>query len=318
MKLYFVTSNPHKIKAAKKLLKDVVDIQSISFELPEIQGDSRSVAIRKAQDAYQKIGEPLIIVDSAFKIKALNDFPDSYANYVEHTLKDDGILKLMKDVDNRSASYVDTLVYIDKYGLEIFENETLGTISKESLQGDFEPFDKIFIKNEDQYPIAYYDKQADTIYENDTYLKLKEFLEKRHVARGITFFDDKVLLLHRIRKENSEYLEYYAIPGGGKEDKETLEDAVVRELKEEASIKVKINSYLGKETYATGVCYYYFTEYQSGSIELGGEEKAQNNPDNFYEIKLIKVSELPKIETLGIAKDMILKAYNIFKDNQNK
>ncbi len=318
MKLYFVTSNTHKIKAAKKYLEDIVEIQSISFDLPEIQGDSRSVAIKKAQDAYQKINAPLIIVDSSFRIKALNDFPDAYANYVEHTLKEDGILKLMENIKDRRASYVDTLVYIDKYGLEIFESETEGTISLESLKKDAEPFDNIFIKNGDEYPVAYYDKNADTIYENPTYLEFKEFLQKRHVARGITFFDDKVLLLHRIRKENDKYLEYYAIPGGGVEENESLEEAVVRELEEETNIKVKINSYLGKETYAIGVCYYYYTEYQSGDIELRGEEKEQNNPDNFYEIKLIKVKDLSKITTLGIAENMILKAYDIYQNNQNK
>ena len=138
---------------------------------------------------------------------------------------------------------------------------------------------------------------------------LKKFLEKRKVARGITFFDDKVLLLHRIRKGN-ELLEYYAIPGGGVEENETMEEAVVRELKEETSIDVKINSYLGMEAYDMGVCYYYVTEYKAGEIQLGGEEKAQNNPDNFYEIELVPTSNLDKIKIYGFGVEMIKKALN--------
>ncbi len=310
MKLYFVTSNPHKIKACKKVLDGIVDIQSISFDLPEIQATSREVAIRKSKDAYQKLQSPLIIVDSAFQIKALDDFPDAYANYVEHTLKDTGILKLMEGETDRRASYLDTLVYIDKYGYQVFEDETKGLISETSYPGVGEPYDKIFIRDGDEFPVIYYDNLGDTIYENKTYLMLKEFLEKRKVARGITFFDDKVLLLHRKRREGNEILEYYAIPGGGVEENETREEAVVRELKEETSIDVKINAYLGMEAYDTGVCYYYVTEYKTGEIELGGEEKAQNNPDNFYEIELVPITNLDKIKIYGLGVEMIKKALN--------
>ncbi len=314
MKLFFVTSNPHKIKAARKYLEKSLEIQSISFDLPEIQGTSRDVAIRKAKDAYKKIGKPLFIVDSSFKIKALNDFPDAYASYVEHTLKDTGILKLMEGETDRRASYVDTLVYIDKYGYQVFISETKGLISDTSFEGSGEPFDKIFIRNKDQFPIAYYDNLGDTIYQNKTYLKLKEFFQKRKVARGITFFDDKVLLLHRKRTEGKERLEYYSIPGGGLENSETPEDAVIREMEEETSIKIKINAYLDFEEYDTGVCYYFYTEYQSGEIALSGEEKEKNNPDNFYEIALVPVNELTNLKMYGLGISMIEKAYKIYQN----
>ncbi len=318
MKLFFVTGNPHKIKAAKKYLDGLVELQSIQFDLKEIQAPSRIVAIRKAQDAFKRLGVPLIVVDSSFRIKALKDFPDAYAHYVEETLKDDGILKLMDGEKNRTASYVDTLVYIDKYGYQVFESETKGKISEESFKGEGEPFDKIFIRDKDQYPVAYYDNLGDTIYENSTYFDFSNFLKKRRVSRGITFFGDKVLLLHRKRKEKNKYLEYYAIPGGGIEKDETPEMAVIREVKEETSIDVSLKEYLGMETYDTGVCYYFYTEYKSGEIELGGEEKENNNPDNFYETSLIKIEDLKKITTLGIARDMILKAYEHYKNNQDK
>ncbi len=142
-------------------------------------------------------------------------------------------------------------------------------------------------------------------------------MEKRKVARGIVFFKDQVLLLHRIRKEGNKYLEYYAIPGGGIENLETKEEACIREVKEETSIDVKINLYLGMEEYDRGIAYYYLTDYISGEVSLGGEEKEQNNPDNFYEIAFIKIADLDKIMIYGLGGEMIKKAYKIYQKANN-
>ncbi len=131
----------------------------------------------------------------------------------------------------------------------------------------------------------------------------------RKVARGICFIEDKVILLKRIRKENNKYLNYYAIPGGGIEEGETNEEACIRELKEETSLDVTINSFLGMEEYNTGICYYYKVNYLGGTPILGGEEKERNNPDNYYEIQLIDVHDLDNIFIYGKGKDMIKKAY---------
>ncbi len=64
----------------------------------------------------------------------------------------------------------------------------------------------------------------------------------RNRAGGILIEDNKVLLIHRIKKINKQSVEYYVIPGGGIEDGETLEDCIIRELKEEVGIEVKVIS----------------------------------------------------------------------------
>ncbi len=142
-------------------------------------------------------------------------------------------------------------------------------------------------------------------------------LKKRSVSRGITFFDDQVLLLYRRRKENNKILEYYAIPGGGIELNETKEEACLREVKEETSIDVKINTYLGFEEYETGVCHYYLTDYLKGNIKLGGEELEKNNLDNYYEIRLINLKDLDKVFIYGLGLQMIEKAYKIYQNQKN-
>jgi 8-oxo-dGTP diphosphatase len=132
---------------------------------------------------------------------------------------------------------------------------------------------------------------------------------KRVVSRGIIFIDDNVVLLKRIRKENDKYLQYYAIPGGKVENGESLEQACLREIKEEVCLDVTINKYLGSEEYETGICHYFKVNYQGGTPILGGEEKEHNNKDNYYEVKLININELDNIFIYGQGNNMIRKAY---------
>ncbi len=131
---------------------------------------------------------------------------------------------------------------------------------------------------------------------------------KRVVSRGIIFIDDKVVLLKRIRKDGHNYLHYYAIPGGGVEGNESLEEACIREIEEEVSLKVSIHSYLGMEEYDTGICHYFQVNYLGGTPILGGEEKERNNPDNYYEVVLLNDKEIDNIYIYGKGIEMIKKA----------
>ena len=85
--------------------------------------------------------------------------------------------------------------------------------------------------------LIYIDQYGYLVYEKNIYEKIFNFLKKRKVARGITFIDDKVLLLKRVRRDGEKILNYYAIPGGGVEKDETKEEACLREIEEETNIK---------------------------------------------------------------------------------
>ena len=131
---------------------------------------------------------------------------------------------------------------------------------------------------------------------------------KRIVSRGIIFIDNKVVLLKRIRKEGNKYLNYYAIPGGGVENNESLEDACIREIQEEVNLHVTIDKYLGSDEYETGICHYYKVNYLGGIPTLGGEEKERNNPDNYYKVELIDLKNIDSIFIYGKGIEMIKKA----------
>lgn len=61
-------------------------------------------------------------------------------------------------------------------------------------------------------------------------------------ASGVCIHDNKILLIHRINLEKRQgEQEYYVIPGGGVEDGESIEDAVIREVKEETNVDVTVD-----------------------------------------------------------------------------
>ena len=138
-----------------------------------------------------------------------------------------------------------------------------------------------------------------SIYENN----------KRVVSRGITFINNDVLLIERYKKENNDLLHYFTIPGGGVEEGETYIEAAIRETLEETCVETELIEYLEREDYGSGICYWHYLKYISGTPTLGGEEKIRNNPDNSYKVVLININDIDKINILGRGRDLIKKCY---------
>ena len=134
-------------------------------------------------------------------------------------------------------------------------------------------------------------------------------MKKRVSARAVIIEDDQVIAMFRKKKqEDGTHKEYYVIPGGGVEENETLEEACVRELKEEYNVDINVLGYLGKEENETTISHIFHAEISNGIPALGGEEKDKNNEDNYYEIKRININELDKININ--ASEFIKKANN--------
>ena len=58
---------------------------------------------------------------------------------------------------------------------------------------------------------------------------------------GVVQMNDGFVLMHRKNViRNKDYQEYYTFPGGHLEEGETLEEGVIREIKEEFGIHVKV------------------------------------------------------------------------------
>lgn len=125
-------------------------------------------------------------------------------------------------------------------------------------------------------------------------------MAKRVGSRAVIITDDKLLVMFRRKKgDDGSIQEYYVTPGGGQEENETLEETVVRELKEEFNVDIKIIGYLGKKENEKSINYFFHCEIINGTPKLGGEELERMTSDNFYEVREVPIKEIDNIELIG-------------------
>lgn len=127
----------------------------------------------------------------------------------------------------------------------------------------------------------------------------------KKTARAIIIENDKLLVFFRKKMKDDKIITYYAIPGGHLEENESLEDTVIRELKEEMNLDIELIEYLGMLNVDSKEEYYYYAKIIGGELKFGGEELERNSFDNFYEIRWLPIEE---IDNSGIrAVDLIKK-----------
>lgn len=116
-------------------------------------------------------------------------------------------------------------------------------------------------------------------------------------AVGVVIKDGKLLTIWRYR--NGE--EYYTLPGGTMEDRETPESALVREMFEETNFKVEVgeklmeyfNTYLQPRTDR----YYLITKF-SGVLKMGAPELTHQSRENIFRPEWIDISKLGEINLM--------------------
>ena len=123
-------------------------------------------------------------------------------------------------------------------------------------------------------------------------------------SRAIIIKDNKLLVFFRRKIRNGKEVTYYAIPGGHVEENESLSDCVIRELKEEMNIDIRIISYLGNIIVENKEENYFHCEIIGGELKFGGEELERCTDDNYYEIRWL---DLNKID------DSDIRAINLIK-----
>lgn len=133
-------------------------------------------------------------------------------------------------------------------------------------------------------------------------------MEKRISSRAIIIEDGKLLTMFRRKtKKDGSVKEYYVIPGGGLEENETLEENVIRELKEEFNVDIEIIKFLGTEEYDDTVANYFLCKIVKGIPKLGGEELERMTSDNYYEVRYIDIKDIDSYDIN--AKNLIKKEY---------
>jgi 8-oxo-dGTP diphosphatase len=121
----------------------------------------------------------------------------------------------------------------------------------------------------------------------------------------ITFLPDKILL---IKRRTVPFKGYWALPGGRVESGETVEQTIVREVKEETGLDVAVVRKIGEyheQGVQDGVEYDYYPACFLVNV-VGGEIRKQES--EIEEIKLFSLNEVPAtlaFEHAQMIKDLV-------------
>ena len=127
-------------------------------------------------------------------------------------------------------------------------------------------------------------------------------------GRAVIIEDGKVYTIFRRKVTDGVAKEYYVLPGGGQEEGESLEETVIRELKEEFDVDIEILGYLGSNEYKDTVGYYFHCKITNGTPTISGEELDRMTEENLYEVRLLDLDKLDDLD--APMRELISKAVN--------
>lgn len=147
--LVFASSNRHKYSEARQILGSLgIKLGFFRCRLEELQSDSLAkIAAGKAKDAFSRCKRPVIVEDAGLFIDSLGGFPGPYSSYVQDTIGNRGILKLVGS--KRSARFVSVVTYCDGRLLKSFDASVSGHISRRQ-SGSGWGYDPIFVGSDSE------------------------------------------------------------------------------------------------------------------------------------------------------------------------
>ena len=153
-KIVFATSNQHKISEAKAILLplgyEVISLKELNIELDvkETGTTFQENSMIKAMYIYEKTHLPTIADDSGLEISALHNFPGIFSARflydMDYTTKNNYILHMLEDVDNRKARFVCALSYVDDNVSKVFTGYIYGRIADHIIGENGFGYDPIF------------------------------------------------------------------------------------------------------------------------------------------------------------------------------
>ncbi|KAI8050830.1 inosine triphosphate pyrophosphatase [Syncephalis plumigaleata] len=109
--LTFVTGNKNKLAEVKATLDGIINVVSAKVDLPELQGDPRTIAEEKCRLAAQQVNGPVITEDTCLCFNALNGLPGPYVKWFMDKIGHDGLNRILAGYEDKSAYALCTFGY---------------------------------------------------------------------------------------------------------------------------------------------------------------------------------------------------------------
>jgi XTP/dITP diphosphohydrolase len=139
-----ITGNQGKAREFADLLG--LDVTAVKEELTEVQAlDVADVVTRKAEEAYAKIGAPVLVDDTGLTLHAWNGLPGALIKWFLDTVGTGGILQMAAGVGDRAATVTTALGYADAAGVRVYTGTVHGQLATVERGHSGFGYDCIFI-----------------------------------------------------------------------------------------------------------------------------------------------------------------------------
>ncbi|MFZ2470510.1 MAG: XTP/dITP diphosphatase [Methanothrix sp.] len=174
----FVTSNKGKHIEAQAILGDLVQ-KDIGYT--EIQADTLDeVALYGMKEVAARLEGPVMLEDAGLFVEALQGFPGVYSAYVQKTIGNAGILRLMEDRENRLAYFKSVVAYAEPgLGTVMFSGEVHGQIGFEPRGKKGFGYDPIFYVGDESLAEMDLEKKNQISHRAKSMRALKKWLDSR-------------------------------------------------------------------------------------------------------------------------------------------
>lgn len=282
MKLLIATTNKGKLKEIRHIFSDadlellsLADVEKMDEPL-EDAGTVEGNALIKAKYYAEKTGMVALADDSGFFIPALNNWPGAEAAYVCEGSDADKracILKKMEGIEDRAAYWLQASALYDpiRSSAHITYGRTDGVITTEDLTDvgihtyGFNGIFRVDGTGKTYAEMGMAEKNANS-HRGKALQQMRYHLSNTYNRKSIVVplalivKDGKLLMNLRNDPHNPAYHQKWEFPGGGVRFRETPDEAVIREAKEETGLDLQIVEKLG--------VYTEFREEEWGKLQL--------------------------------------------------
>ena len=139
-----VTANPGKLAEARRLAGRL--FEAVDLDLPEIQSlDLHEVLAAKAEEAWRRIGRPLVVEEAGLELAALNGFPGPLVKWMLQAVSAAGLAKAAAAFGDPRATARCALLYRDAERTVVAEGVTEGTLVLPPRGGHGFGWDPVFL-----------------------------------------------------------------------------------------------------------------------------------------------------------------------------